>query len=149
MFDTVGGYIKDVRTLLQDTVPPLRYSTASLVAALNVTLLRVRELRADLMAGYLDNVPQFYIDETEDSQLDVDPFTADNADTLYDSWVPMEQQFRPALIYGIAGHAMLRDQEDIEDQRATNFIRIFERMLIGTAITPAMAPAGPRQGGSV
>lgn len=149
MFDTVGGYIKDARTLLQDAVPPLRYSTVTLVAALNVTLLRARELRPDLFIGYLDNVPQYYVDETEDALLNNNPFptTEPDTDTLYDQWVPMEQQFRPAFVYGLVGHAMLRDQEDVDDQRATNFIRQFEKMLIGTAVSPAMPPAGPRQGG--
>lgn len=149
MFDTVGAYIKDARVLLQDTVPPLRYGTRSLVAALNIAMLRGRELRPDLFIGYLDATPQFYVDETEDAILNNNPFptTEPNTDTLYDQWVPMEEQFRPAFVYGIVGHAMMRDQEDVEDQRATQFVRLFEKMLIGTAVSPALEPAGPRQGG--
>lgn len=148
MFNTVGGYIKDARTLLQDCVPPLRYSTATLVASLNIALFRARELRPDLFIGYLDATPQYYPSENEDASLDVNPFPTEQpgSDTLYDQWVPMEEQFRPAFVYGIVGHAMLRDQEDVEDQRASNFIRQFEKMLIGTAVTPAAGPAGPRQG---
>lgn len=142
MFDTVGSYIKDARTLLQDKVPPLRYDTASLVASLNVTLLRGRELRPDIFAATLDSTPQFYIDENEDALLDNNPFPADtpNVSTLYDAWVPIEEQFRPAFVYGLVGHAMMRDQEDVEDARATAFIRLFEAMLIGVAVTPAMPP---------
>lgn len=142
MFDTVGSYIKDARVLLQDCIPPLRYSTASLTAALNVTLLRGRELRPDIFATTLDSTPQYYIDENEDALLDNDPFPTDvpNTSTLYDAWVPIEEQFRPAFVYGLIGHALMRDQEDIEDARANSFVRMFEKMLLGTAVTPALVP---------
>ena len=36
---TVGVYITNARTLLQDTIPPYRYDDLSLLRALNLTLL--------------------------------------------------------------------------------------------------------------
>ena len=43
-------------------------------------------------------------------------------------------------MYGLIGHALMRDQEDIEDARANSFVRMFEKMLLGTAVTPALVP---------
>jgi hypothetical protein len=124
---TVGDYLKDVRTLLQDRIEPYRYSTGSLVRALNFVMLEVRRLRPDLFIGLLDNVPQYDWDEA----LDAEPGTDDDDDDnpTWSLYVPIEQSFRPAMIFGITGHAMARDQEDIEDERTTGHIMTFENML--------------------
>lgn len=137
-FVTVGGYLQDVRTLLQDRVQPYRYSTTSLVYGLNLTLLEVRRLRPDLLASYLDNVPQYEWTDEADQTAGVD-----QSNPTYDAWVPIEQQFRQALVFGISGHAMRRDQEDIEDERATADIMTFENMLTEVKSTKGMqAPKG-------
>ena len=123
-FFTVGDYLKDVRTLLQDRIEPYRYSTGSLVRALNFTLLEVRRMRPDLFIGMLDNVPQYDWAEELDS-----PPEEDKTNPTWALVIPMEQSFRTAIVFGITGHAMQRDQEDIEDERATGHIMSFENML--------------------
>ena len=55
----------------------------------------------------------------------------------------MEQQFRKALMHGISGYAMQRDQEDIEDERSTADVMTFENMLTEVKSTKGMqAPKG-------
>lgn len=111
--DTVVDYITDARTLLQDTVLPPRYDDASLLTALNVSLLEGRRLRPDLFVyTYGSNVPSFgpKVDDTE---------------------IKIEQQFRQAFVYGLCAHALARDQEDVEDQRSNSFMGVFHAVLTG------------------
>lgn len=137
-FVTVGGYLKDARTLLQDRVQPYRYSTKSLVRGLNLALLEVRRMRPDLLAYYLDNVPQYDWEDAADQTAGVDKTNPTWLET-----VPIEQQFRQAIVFGVVGHAMRRDQEDIEDERATADIMTFENMLTEVKSTKGMqAPKG-------
>lgn len=139
MFSTVGGYLRDVRTLLQDRHEPYRYSTRSLVSALNITLLEVRRVRPDLLLDYLDATPQYYAagDTGDQSEDEIDA-----EDDLWDAFVPMEEQFRAALVHGVAGHAQMRDQEDIQDARASDFMRVFYKILTGVDTTPVLPKGG-------
>lgn len=124
--DTVQDYITDVRTLLQDTISPYRYDDPSLLVALNVTLLETRRIRADLFVFHEhDKVPYFDVVNTKP--------------------VHMEAPFRLALVYGTCGHALARDQEDVQDARSSAFMRVFYTMLLGIAV-PGIAP--PQQQGA-
>jgi hypothetical protein len=127
--ETVRDYVSDVRTLLQDTVRPHRYSDESILAALNVTLLEARRLRADLFIFRNGGrVPMF---------MDIN-----------DNRLEMEEPFRLAIVHGIVAHALSRDQEDIQDNRAASFMGVFNAMLIGVA-SPGIATGThpPAQGG--
>ncbi len=119
--ETVADYISDARTLLQDTIAPYRYDDASMLVAFNVTLLEVRRVRADLFVfRHHERVPAFeFVDTTE---------------------VEMEHPFRLALVYGTCAHAMARDQEDVQDARATGFLRIFYDMLLGIRVAGINTP---------
>lgn len=119
-YQVVTDYINDARTLLQDTIAPYRYDDPSLVIALNAALLDTRRLRPDLFATTLDNVPQFSLNDS--------------------TQVLMEQAFQLAIVYGLCAHTMSRDQEDIQDERATSFMRTFTKMLIGVDTTPVLPP---------
>lgn len=120
--ETVADYITDVRTLLLDEVTPYRYGDTSLLTAFNVTILEARRLRPDLFVfRYHDKVPQFFANDT--------------------SVFEMEPQFRLAFVYGICGHALARDQEDVQDNRAASFMTSFRDILIGVKTPPV-------QGGS-
>jgi hypothetical protein len=120
----VTDYIADARTLLQDTVPPYRYDDSSLLVALNITMLIARRLRPD---WFVFNFPY---------QGQVQAFTAND-----NTHVNIEPQFRDAILNGIVGHALERDQEDYQDTRASAFLGLFMAGLIGKAL-------GPVQGGS-
>lgn len=108
----VEDYIEDARTLLLDETEPFRYDDPSLLRAFNMTLLRARALRPDLFVyKYGDDVPSYSaIDSTD---------------------VCIEPQFRLALVYGLMGHALARDEEDVQDARAETFMETFEMMLTG------------------
>lgn len=112
---TVANYISDTRTLLQDLVSPYRYDDNSLLVAFNVTLLEARRLRADLFIFVGDGeVPTYFaVSQTE---------------------VPIESPFRLPIVFGIAAHAMARDQEDYQDSRATTFMGVFQEMLVGVRV---------------
>jgi hypothetical protein len=137
-YDTVGGYLLDARTLLQDLILPYRYPTPTLIQALNSTLLEARRLRPDLFADYLDALPQY----TWLDALDIQPNSdnQDDANPTWAEWVPIENQFRQAIIFGIVSHAMARDQEDIEDERATGHLKTFVNMLVGVDPTKGTQP---------
>lgn len=123
---TITDYINDARTLLQDTIAPYRYQDSELVVAMNVALLEGRRLRPDLFVFNRGNehggVPSFQ----------------NNDGTLLE----MEEPFRLAFLHGMCAHALERDQEDIQDERASAFMKIFTMILIGTVGTAAVAAQG-------
>lgn len=121
--NTVQDYINDARVLLLDQVAPYRYDDPSLLTSLNVTLLEVRRLRADLFVfadRYGGRVPSYT--------------TNDNTQ------VPIEEQFRLAILHGLVGHAIERDQEDVQDARAVAFLNIMSSILTGKSMVPTQQP---------
>jgi hypothetical protein len=128
----VVDYVNDARTLLQDKIPPYRYDDPSLLIALNITLLEARRLRADLFVFNLEVRGQ------------TQAFTA-----VDESFVAIEPQFRLAILHGLCGHALERDQEDVQDVRATTFLGMFNAGLIGRSLAGIAGgtPPGGQQGG--
>lgn len=123
--DTVADYIDDARVLLLDTISPFRYDDTSLLEALNVTLLEGRRMRADLFVHnrrFGGRVPNFQVNDN--------------------SFVPIEDQFRLAFLYGMCGHAVARDQEDVQDERAVWFMNMMSNILTGKNRIASQQPAG-------
>jgi hypothetical protein len=112
---TVANYAATVRTLLQDTVTPYRYSDADIVLALNFAILEARRHRADLFLG----------DGTTTVLATLPSFTAVDATA-----VGIEQHFRMAIVYYIVGHLSLRDQEEAQDARAAVLLNKFVAQLV-------------------
>lgn len=130
--NTVADYIADARTQLQDIVGDrYRYDDKSLLTALNITLLEARWLRADLFVFNLATRGQ------------VQSFT-----TIDDTKVAIEGPFRPAILNGIIGHALKRDQEDYQDARASSYLSMFTAGLTGrnlVGVAGGSPPAGRQQ----
>lgn len=120
--ETIDDYITDGRTLLQDTISPYRYDDASLIVAMNVTLLEGRRLRPDL----------FLYHRWPTGNKGVQSFQDKDGTKL-----EMEEPFRLAFLNGMCAHALQRDQEDLQDQRAAIFMGIFTTILMGRPQTPA------------
>jgi hypothetical protein len=110
--DTVQDYVAEARILLQDLVPTYRYADTELVSALNMGIRTAKLLRPDLFIG-LTSLPSFTVS-------DATAFV-------------MDDQYRPAFVYFIVGHAQLRDEEDTQDNRAQAFIGKFTQALRGVA----------------
>lgn len=122
--DTVADYISDARTLLLDTNEPFRYDDPSLLEALNLMLLEGRRLRADLFVHnrrLRGRVPNYRVNDNSE--------------------VPIEDQFRLGFLYGLCGHAIARDQEDVQDERAVWFMNVMSNILTGKNVMT------PQQGG--
>ncbi len=127
--ETVEDYISDARTLLQDTIAPYRYDDPSLLVAFNVTILEAYRLRPDLFRFHKErgqwghSPPNFaYVDSEE---------------------VKIEPAFRLAFVYGTVAHALARDQEDVQDNRANSFMNLFSNILIGVRSAPIQGGATP------
>src|SRR3954467_15266306 len=130
--NTVADYVAEARVLLQDKVPPYRYEDPSLLSSINLTLGEARRLRPDL----------FVFNRKSKGQIQA--FKAVDA-----TYVVMEPQFRLAIVHGLVGHALARDQEDYEDQRAPTFLGMFTQGLVGHGIGPVAGgspPTGKRSG---
>lgn len=112
---TITDYINDARTLLLDTTQPYRYDDDSLVAAMNVILLEARRIRPDIF---------IYNKLVNGSK--VPSFQANDGSVLV-----MEEQFRLAILHGMMGQTIMRDQEDIQDARSGAYMKIFSDMLLG------------------
>ena len=125
--ETVQDYINDVRTLLQDVVLPYRYDDTSLLTSFNTALLEGRRLRPDLFVfEHHERVPSYMVSDA--------------------TKVCIEPQFRLPFVYGTAAHALARDQEDIQDARATMFMGLFNDLLIGVRLG-GISGSGPTPGG--
>jgi hypothetical protein len=118
---TIDDYINDGRTLLQDTIAPYRYDDASLVVAMNVTLLEGSRLRQDL----------FVYRRLAPGEQQVQSFQGKDGTTLH-----MEEQFRLAFLHGMVAHALERDAEDITGELAAGYMKLFVTMLTGNKGTP-------------
>lgn len=119
--ETITDYINDARVLLQDVIAPFRYDDPSLLTAMNVALLEGRRLRPDL----------FVYHRMPDGQRGVQSFSSNTGEKVF-----MEEQFRLAFLHGLCGHALERDQEDIQDERARLFFGVFNTILIGVSPPP-------------
>ena len=106
--ETVAKYVDYARELLQDTKDtPYRYSDASLVRALSLALPEAKLLRPDLFLN-----------------VTIPTITANDSTV-----VPMDEMYRTALVYYMCGIAQLRDDEEVQDQRAAAFIGMFQAKL--------------------
>lgn len=108
--DTVQDYVAAARVLLQDKTVQYRYPDADYINALNMAMIEARRLRNDLFIGVV-TVPTFTTNDTTP--------------------VVFDQNFRTALVYYVAGHVQLSDEEDTEDSRAMAFIQKFSAILLG------------------
>lgn len=126
-YNTVADYVADARTILQDLIPDYRYDEPSMLTALNAALVEARRIKPELFVYDLEHngqVPSFEaVDET---------------------YVPIETQFRLALVHGLIGHALERDQEDYQDQRATSFLALFTQGLVGHALGAVVGGSPPK-----
>lgn len=105
--DTVQDYLDRARVLLLDEVEPFRYPTSDLVENLNMGVMEMRRIRPDIMqAHFRTSLPDFGVS------------------TLTDT-VPVDPQYRVALLYYICGHAHLRDEEGTQDTRAAALLNKF------------------------
>lgn len=112
---TVGDYIDESRRLLQDEQTPYRYPDKDIVEALNIGLMEVRRLRADLF------LPSFTVPAPSST-------TIDTAATI-----ALDMMYRSALVYYIVGRMQLRDDEQGSDQRAGALLQKFVQQLMVVA----------------
>lgn len=112
VLSTVSEYFEDARTLLLDRTPPFRYGDDSLLVGLNMSLIRTKDLRPDILTR---GVPSY---SAVDGQA-----------------VPVPGKFRLAVLYGMVAQALVRDQEDVQDVRATMFFNRQEVLLTGMVLS--------------
>ena len=106
--ETVSKYVDYARELLQDTKDtPYRYSDTSLVRALALSLPEAKKLRPDLFLNV--TIPALSANDTTP--------------------VPMDEMYRTSLVYYMCGIAQLRDDEEVQDQRAAAFLSMFQAKL--------------------
>lgn len=108
--DTVADYLSEARVLLQDTVAPYRYADSELVSALNIALPETAKARPDLFIG----------------QTTFQSFSVSNTSVK----VNMDPMYRTSLLYYVLGHAQLRDDENVTDQRAEAFFNMARSKLL-------------------
>lgn len=116
---TVAGYVKAARGLLLDKTQPYRYSDDALLVGLNLAIDEAARLRPDIFfCRYETVIPEY--------------------DAVSGDEVPVERKFRQALLNGMAGYTLMRDEEDVQDARANLFLTRMYDMLTG--VRPAAAP---------
>ena len=96
-FTTVGDIITEARAILQD-VGGVRWPDATIYQHLNMGLLESRLIRPDLWRATPDTIPQYT--------------SSDSGSALN-----FELQYRPALVFYVAGLCELEDDEGNQDDR--------------------------------
>lgn len=114
----VGDLVSQVRTLLQDTdntaSSGYRYSTDSIITALNQGMLDMYRMRPDL---FLENgfvIPVFNVG-TLGAQIGIEP------------------QYISPLVFYVTGLVQVRDDEQNQDARASAFIKTFNQALLSVS----------------
>jgi len=110
----VGDIVNQVRTLVQDTdntSGQYRYSTDSIITALNQGVLDMFRLRPDLFLEVNFVLPTFSIG-------------------FLDAPLQIEDQYIPPLIYYVVGLVQARDDEQNQDQRAFQFLKTFSQSIL-------------------
>ncbi len=127
--NTVESIVADVRVMLLDKVRPYRYEDVEVLTGLNTALLEARRLRPDLfVTRYHNEVPSY-------QEVTGEPFC-------------IEPQFRLAFVFGATAHALMRDDEDIQDERANSFLAKFHDLLVGVRPSPLRGGTpGPQKAG--
>jgi len=106
---TLDDIVLDVRSILQDTVTPYRYSSGDVVRAYNNALSQLWRLRADIFFGHYEaGVPSY--SESDLGQGEV---------------IPVDDMYATPIIYFMAGFAELRDDEFTVDARAVTLVKQF------------------------
>lgn len=113
--DTVQDYVDQARVLLQDEVEPYRYTTASIVQALDMGLMEARRIRPDLFLSVFRGTFPSY---------------AAGATTVP---VAVDIQYRMALLYYVCGLVQLRDDEATTDSRSALFLQKFVGQMLTVA----------------
>ncbi len=110
--DTVADYVALSRVLLQDTVDsPYRYQDSELAMALSLALSEAKRIRPDLFLNV--SLPTFTVSDATPVVLD--------------------ETYRILMVYYMCGHAQLRDDEEVQDQRAVAFMSLFSTKLTSVA----------------
>lgn len=111
---TVADYVAEARRLLQDQTTPYRTATGELQDALGIALYEMRRLRPDLFpGGVVQNV-----DAVSSSALAI----------------TLNQMYRMALVYYMVGHALLKDEEEGQQQLARTYKQQFGAQLVSLAV---------------
>lgn len=110
--ETVDKYVALARTLLQDTYSgSYRYTDDELVLALSLALAETKLKRPDLFLN-----------------ISLQTFAA--SDIAAATTVNMDEIYRMPLVYYMCGHVQLRDNEEVQDQRAAAFLAMFRAQLV-------------------
>jgi len=113
--DTVQDYVEQARILLQDEVAPYRYSTDSIVDALNNGLMEARRLRPDIfLSSFRSTFPSY-------------------SAAALGATVAIDIQYRMAMLYYVCGLVQLRDDEATTDSRSALFLQKFVGQMLTIA----------------
>ena len=133
LYSTVGSYVVNARTWLQDRIQPYRYADSDVVDALNSTLAVTQRIRADLFldlkyqtalnSGDLDDgfINNYYT--VNDLVYQSDGVTIDPTQGTI---VPIPSKYHNPISWYMAGHLQIFDTEDTTDQRAVAFMTKFQ-----------------------
>lgn len=110
---TVGQVVEAARGLVQDVVPPYRYSTRDLAGYVSEAMGEARRVRPDLFLDTLRDALPYYTD----------------ADLLVE--IPMPDSYFQQVVNYVAGRSDLREDAFAQDGRAITLIQAFGVSLTG------------------
>jgi hypothetical protein len=116
----VSDYMGEARTLLQDTVPPYRYTDDVLLTSINAAMLEISRLRPDIL---MDSKYQTRLNPAYNITDNVPPMFTSATETQI---VPVGPQYKMAVTFYIAGFTQMIDVEDTTDARGVAFMSMFK-----------------------
>lgn len=113
MARTVAQIIAAARSILQDEVPPYRYSDAALAGYVSEAVTETRRVRPDLFLTTLRDAIPLY--------------TQDNLATE----IPLPDEYYSQVVNYVAGRADIREDSFAQDGRAATLITSFGAAVSG------------------
>lgn len=127
---TVADYVTQARSLLQDTTAQgsisgsYRYSDDDIITALNMAMYEIARVRADML------IESTYRKTTATRMTLAAPTITAYSSADQSPTIPIPDAYRLPLLYFIVGYVQLRDAEDVQDARASQFINKFAAQLM-------------------
>ena len=117
-------YVDNTRSLLQDLIPPYRYSDTDIFNVLNIATAEISRIRPDILLDMKYQQPL----RSGDFDDWMPPTYSPSMN--YNKTVPIPGKYISPVLWFMSGYLQVYDVTDTQDQRAQAFMQKFQQHLM-------------------